>query len=57
MSNESAPPGHDPDYLSRRASQERLAAERSSDPSARRVHEALADEYAERLRARMPAAV
>ena len=55
MSSDTGPSGHDTEYLSQRAAQERLAAERSSDPSARRVHETLAEGYAEKLRATMPA--
>ena len=42
--------GHDSDYLTRREAQERLAAEQSTDLSARRVHQALAEQYAARRR-------
>ena len=56
MSNEAKPLAHDMHYLTRRESQERLAAERADDPAARRVHAALADGYAQRLRVTMPAA-
>ncbi|MGN6818831.1 MAG: hypothetical protein ACTHJR_09175 [Sphingomonas sp.] len=54
MSNKNKPLVHDSDYLTRREAQERLAAERSGDLSARRVHEVLAERYAERLRATPP---
>ncbi|HEX4695323.1 hypothetical protein [Sphingomonas sp.] len=56
MTDQSSPPGQDHDYFSRRESQERTAADRSNDPAARRVHTALADGYAQRLRANMPVA-
>lgn len=49
MFNEDKPLGHESDYLTRREAQERLAAERSTDLSARRVHQMLADQYAARL--------
>lgn len=54
MSNEYGHDGHDTDYLIRREAQERSAAEQSADPSARRVHEALADGYAAQLRGMRP---
>lgn len=46
----------DPDfeYFTRREQDERAWAERSQDQTARRVHLALADRYAERLRTMMP---
>jgi hypothetical protein len=50
MSDQIGPRGQDADYLARREAQERMAAERSVDPSARRVHQVLADQYARRLR-------
>ena len=50
MSNEDKALGRDSDYLTRREAQERLAAERSADLSARRVHQALAEQYAARRR-------
>ena len=50
MSNEDKALGRDSDYLTRREAQERLAAERSADLSARRVHQALAAQYAARRR-------
>ena len=56
MSNKVRTLAPDLHYLTRRESQERLAAERANDPAARRVHAALADGYAQRLRAKMPAA-
>lgn len=54
MTDQSSPPGHDRDYLRQREAQERAAAERAPDPAARLVHEALANRYAERLRADVP---
>ena len=44
----------DVEYFMRREQDERASAERSSDQSARRVHLALADRYAERLRKMAP---
>jgi len=46
MSDQIAPRGRDTDYLARREAQER-----SADPSARHVHQVLAEQYARRLRA------
>jgi hypothetical protein len=54
MTDQSSPPGHDQDYIRRREAQERAAAEQAPDPAARHVHNVLADNYAERLRAVMP---
>ena len=51
MSDQIGRTGHDADYLARREAQERMAAEQSADPSARRVHQVLAEQYAQRLRA------
>ena len=51
MSDQIGPTGQDADYLSRREAQERIAAEQSADPSARRAHQVLAEQYARRLRA------
>ena len=51
MTDQFGPAGQDSDYLTRREAQERIAAERSADPSARRAHQVLADQYAKRLRA------
>jgi hypothetical protein len=51
MSDQIGPTGQDSDYLARREAQERIAAAQSADPSARRAHEVLADQYARRLRA------
>jgi hypothetical protein len=51
MTDQIGPTGQDSDYLARREAQERIAAEQSADPSARRAHEVLADRYAQRLRA------
>jgi hypothetical protein len=51
MSDQIGPTGQDSDYLSRREAQERIAAEQSADPSARRAHQLLAEQYARRLRA------
>lgn len=51
MSDQIGPTGQDSDYLTRREAQERIAAAQSADPSARRAHEVLADQYARRLRA------
>jgi hypothetical protein len=51
MSNQIGPRGQDSDYLARREAQERMAAEQSADPAARRAHQVLADQYAQRLRA------
>jgi predicted membrane GTPase involved in stress response len=56
MSNESGALVRDGDYLTRRESQERLAAERTSNPAVRRIHAELANNYAERLRATMTVA-
>jgi hypothetical protein len=56
MTDQIGPKGQDPDYLTRREAQERIAAEQSADPSARRAHELLAEQYAERLRAPPPTA-
>ena len=50
MTDQSSPPGHDRDYLSRREAQERDAASRAPDPAASRVHAALAEQYAALLR-------
>ena len=55
MSNETNPLGHDSEYFARREAQERLAAEQSVDLAARRVHQVLADRYAERVQAGPPA--
>lgn len=55
MSSDTARSGHDTDYLARRESQERSAAEQSVDPSARLVHEAMANGYAAQLRVMRPA--
>lgn len=46
----------DQDYWSRRHGEERRAAESAADPAVRRIHAALADGYAERLRAAIPVA-
>jgi hypothetical protein len=54
MTDQSRAPGHDHDYLRRREAQERVAAEQAPDPAARHAHGALADCYAEQLRAVMP---
>jgi hypothetical protein len=51
MSDQIGPRGQDTDYLARREAQERIAAEQSADPSARRAHQVLAEQYARRLRA------
>jgi len=51
MSDQVGPTGQDADYLARREAQERMAARQSADPSARRAHQVLADQYAQRLRA------
>jgi len=51
MSDQIGPRGQDTDYFARREAQERSAAERSADPSARHVHQVLAEQYARRLRA------
>lgn len=51
MSDHAGPKGHDSDYLTKREAQERHAAEQSVDPAARRAHQSLAEQYAERLRA------
>jgi hypothetical protein len=51
MSDQIGPRGQDADYLARREAQERIAAEQSADPSARRAHQVLAEQYAQRLRA------
>jgi hypothetical protein len=51
MSDQIDRTGHDEDYLARREAQERMAAEQSADPSARHVHQVLAEQYARRLRA------
>ena len=51
MTDQIGPKGQDADYLTRREAQERIAAEQSADPSARRAHEVLAEQYAQRLRA------
>jgi hypothetical protein len=56
MTDQIGPKGHDADYLTRREAQERIAAEQSADPSARRAHKLLAEQYAERLRAPPPTA-
>jgi hypothetical protein len=56
MTDQSSPPGQDQDYLRRRESQERAAAEQAIDPAARHAHITLADEYAERLRIVVPVA-
>lgn len=56
MSNQFRPLAPDMQYLTRRESQERLAAEHAPDPAARRVHAALAEGYAQRLRATIPVA-
>ncbi|HEX7848914.1 MAG TPA: hypothetical protein VF485_04180 [Sphingomonas sp.] len=50
MTDQIGPTGQDSDYLIRREAQERIAAEQSADPSARRAHKVLADQYAQRLR-------
>jgi len=50
MSDQIGPRGQDADYLARREAQERIAARQSADPSARRAHQALAEQYARRLR-------
>jgi len=42
------------EYFMRREQEERASAERTSDQSVRCVHLALADRYAERLRAMVP---
>jgi len=57
MSSQIGPQGQDSDYLTRREAQERSAAEQSADPSARRAHQSLADQYAQRLRALLKPAV
>jgi len=44
------------EYFTRREQDERANAERSHDQTARRVHLALAERYAERLRAMVPPA-
>jgi hypothetical protein len=54
MFNEDKSLDHDSDYLTRREAQERLAAEQSVDLAARRVHELLANRYAEQRRAVLP---
>ena len=41
-------------YFSRRAAEERLAAMKSADPRARKVHLAMAKAYDERAKAIMP---
>jgi len=51
MSDQIGPKGQDTDYLARREAQERMAAAQSADPSARRAHQVLAEQYARRLRA------
>ena len=51
MSSQIGPTGQDVEYLAKREAQERMAAEQSADPSARRVHQVLAEQYARRLRA------
>jgi hypothetical protein len=51
MTDQIGPTGQDADYLTRREAQERIAAEQSADPSARRAHKLLAEQYAQRLRA------
>jgi hypothetical protein len=51
MIDQVGPAGQDSDYLARREAQERIAAEQSADPSARRAHKVLAEQYAQRLRA------
>jgi hypothetical protein len=51
MTDQIGPTGQDSDYLARREAQERIAAEQSADPSARRAHQSLAEQYAQRLRA------
>lgn len=50
MADQIGPTGQDVEYLARREAQERMAAEQSADPSARRAHRALAEQYARRLR-------
>ncbi|HWU74053.1 MAG TPA: hypothetical protein VN137_11240 [Sphingomonas sp.] len=50
MSDRIGPSGQDVEYLARREAQERIAAQQSADPSARRAHQALAEQYARRLR-------
>jgi hypothetical protein len=44
------------EYYTRREQHERARAERSRDQTARHVHLAMAERYAERLRAMMPPA-
>ena len=56
MPTDNNPIAADREYLTKREAQSRLAAERSVEPTARRAHEAMADGYAARLRAAMPAA-
>ena len=51
MSDQIGSKGQDIDYLARREAQERMAAAQSADPSARRAHQVLAEQYARRLRA------
>ena len=50
MIDQVGPTGQDSDYLARREEQERIAAKQSADPSARRAHPVLAEQYARRLR-------
>jgi hypothetical protein len=56
MPSTSRPLGNDSEYLARREAQERAAAARSADPSARRAHESLANQYAKQLGAVVPTA-
>lgn len=51
MADQIGPTGQEVEYLARREAQERMAAEQSADPSARRVHQVLAEQYARRLSA------
>lgn len=46
----------DIDYYARREKHERAWAQRAQDPTARHVHLAMAERYAERLRTMVPSA-